>query len=157
MTRIGINRVALIALFMLGLASTMAGTAQALSLDVQSTEAQASRLPAAASPQAAEANQKALAPSTKAAIAAGHGRELLETTKSPDVQADVLKFGVTETTTSSPPSRYGLPAKAARHKQGHAAGCYGSPWSQTSWVIGGGISWLYVRENGWCGQNGYIY
>jgi hypothetical protein len=154
--RLPVRRLRLATLLVVGLASMMASTAQA-SPDVQSTEAAASRLPAAASPQAAEANQKALAPSVRASIAAGHGRELLETTTSPDVRADVLRYGVTTTTIGSPPSRYSPPVKAARHKQAHVAGCYGNPWSQTSWVIGGTIGWLYVRENGWCGQSGYIY
>jgi hypothetical protein len=88
-----IRAVAAAALLVLGLASMMAGSAQAGTPDVQSTEAQASRLPAAASPQAAEANQAALAPSVKAAIKAGDGKEPLDTTSSPDVLFDVLRYG----------------------------------------------------------------
>jgi hypothetical protein len=144
------------ALLTLGLACMMAGSAQA---DVQSVEAQAKTLPAAANPQAAEANQEQLAPAVKAAIGAGHGRELNESTTSPDVRSDLLRFGgVRLADTHSPPSRYAPPAALARVKhRAHAAGCYGNPWSQTNWtVFGGTIGWLYVRENGWCGQSGYI-
>jgi hypothetical protein len=158
MRRLPMRRLRLAALLVLGLVSMMASSAQAASPDVQHAEGVVATLPAASSPQAAEANQAALAPSVRASIAAGHGRELLETTTSPDVRADVLRYGATTTTIGSPPSRYSPPVKAARHKQAHAAGCYGSPWSQTSWTVAGGtIGWLYVRENGWCGQSGYIY
>ena len=34
----------------------------------------------------------------------------------------------------------------------------GSPSSHVNWTTPfGTIGWLYVRENGWCGQSGYIY
>jgi hypothetical protein len=147
------------ALAAVGLAS-MVGSAQAASPDVQGVEAQASRLPAAANAQAAEANQRALGPAVKASIAAGHGRELLETTTSPDVRYDLLRYGgVTVSSAHSPKSVYAPPAGSARVKhRAHSAGCYGSPWSQTNWTVWGSvIGWLYVRENGWCGQSGYIY
>jgi hypothetical protein len=146
------------ALAVLGLAS-MAGSASA-SPDVASVEAQASRLPAAANPQAAEANANQLAPAVKASIAAGHGRQLLESTSSPDVRRDLLKFGgLTVGSTHSPKSTLAPPAALARVKhRAHTAGCYGNPWSQTNWtVFGGTIGWLYVRENGWCGSGGRIY
>jgi hypothetical protein len=147
------------ALLALGLASAMAGSAQA-SPDVQSTESQASRLPAAANPRAAEANQLVLAPAVKAAVAAGHGPELLQSTTSPDVRADILRYGgVTVSSTHSPKAALAPPAGIARVKhRAHTAGCYGHPWSQTNWtVFGGTIGWLYVRENGWCGSGGRIY
>jgi hypothetical protein len=156
-----LRRLRLAALLTVGVGSMMASSAQA-SPDVQSVEAQASTLPAAASQQAAEENQKALAPSVKVSIAAGHGRELLESTSSLDVRADLLRFGATVTQTHSPASVYAKPtnapkAQASRRVRVHSAGCYGHPWSQTYWnVAGGTIGWLYVRANGWCGQNGYM-
>jgi hypothetical protein len=164
-TRNPLRRVALAGLLTLGLASMSAGSAQAASPEVQSTEAQASRLPAAASPQAALANANALAPAVKAAIVSGHGQELAESSKSPDVALDILRYGgLHAVSTHSPASVYTKPAntpkaQAARRVRARAAGCYGSPWNQenydTAW--GSVISWVYVRENSWCGQNGYIY
>jgi hypothetical protein len=153
-----IRAVAAAALLVLGLASVMAGSAQAASPDVQHAEGVAATLPAAASPQAAEANQAALAPAVKATVAAGHGRELLDSTTSPDVRADLLRYGgVTKATIGSPPSRYAPPAQAARHKRAHAAGCYGSPWTQERWTeFGQTVAWIFVRENGWCGSGGRI-
>jgi hypothetical protein len=144
------------ALLTVGLASMMASSAQA-SPDVQSVEAQASSLPAASSPQAAERNANQLAPSVEDAIKAGHGRELLES-KRPDVLAAVLRHGdLTQHSTHSQPSRYAPPAQAARHKQAHAAGCYGSPASEVYWTeFGQTVAWVYTRENGWCGSWGRI-
>jgi hypothetical protein len=156
-----LRTVAAAALLALGLAGMMAGSAQAAPPDVQSVEAQASRLPAATSPQAAEANAAQLAPSVKAAIRAGHGRELLESTSSPDVRLDLLHYGgVATSVTSSGNSLYSPPASSARRHgaRAHSAGCYGSPSSQLNWTeFGGTVAWIYVRENGWCGQSGYIY
>jgi hypothetical protein len=145
----------------------MAGSAQAVSPDVQNANETASRLPTAASPAAAEANQAALAPSVKATVAEGGERELLETTTSPDVRFDLLRYGkVTVTSTQSPPSRFTKPASApigvaARHVKAHAAGypgehCYGSPWTKRNYnTAAGTISWVFSRENGWCGEQGY--
>jgi hypothetical protein len=150
------------ALLTVGLGA-MSASASA-SPDVQSVEAQARRLPAAANAQAAEANQRQLAPSVKAAVVAGHGRELLESTSSPDVRVDLLRYG-TSTTTHSPDATVAKPsfagaATAARHRaRAHAAGCYGSPWTQEGFTeFGVTVAWIFVRENGWCGAWGsWIY
>jgi hypothetical protein len=149
-----IRRMTTVAVLVLGL---MAGTAQAAPPDVNE---QANRLPAAASPQAAEANQAALAPSVKAAIKAGHGKELLETTTSPDVRVDLLRYGLTATTTHSVDSSAVKPpfaATAARRTRARAAGCYGWPWTQETFTeFGVTVAWIFVRENGWCGSGGRI-
>jgi hypothetical protein len=154
-----LRAVAAVALATLGLVSMMSAAAQA-SPDVQSVEAQASRLPAAANAQAAEANANALAPSVKAAIASGHGRELSESSKSPDVALDILRFGgLHVTSTHWPASIYTKPANApkaqtARRVRAHAAGCWGAVANQTNYntAWGSTISWVWVRANGWCGN-----
>jgi hypothetical protein len=146
------------ALAVLGLASMSASSAQAASPDMQSVEAQTSRLPAAANPQAAEANQRALAPAVKAAINAGDGKSLLESAN-PDVRGAALRYGnLTQRSIHSPKSVYAPPAGIATVKhRAHAAGCYGSPASEVYWTeFGQTIAWVYVRENGWCGSGGRI-
>jgi hypothetical protein len=138
----------------------LANGASATTTEVRTAEEAAAKLPAAASVQQAEANQAAVAPSVKAAIAAGHGRELLATTTSPDVRADLLRYGqVTEV--HSPFSRFEKPANAPtgvaarRHVRAHAAGCYGSPWSVRQLLVAGlQVAYVFIRENGWCGEQG---
>ncbi len=128
---------------------------------VRTVETEVSALPAAASQQMAEANQAALATSVKNAIAAGYGQQLSETTKSPDVRADLLRYGKAKVRSEkSPKSGLEPPAFASRKrtvKTAHSASCYGSP-SNRKWLelYGAYIAWVYVRENGWCGSNGRI-
>jgi hypothetical protein len=154
-----LRSVAAAALAVLGLASMMVSSASA-SPDVQGIEAQASRLPAAGNAQAAEANANALAPSVQKAISHGHGKELLESSNSPDVALDILRYGgLHVTSTHSPASVYAKPtnapkAQTARRVRAHSAGCWGGAWNQenynTAW--GSTISWVWVRADGWCGN-----
>jgi hypothetical protein len=153
-----------------GMPATTPPTPVATVPDVQGIEVAANMLPPAANPQAAEANQAALAPRVKAAIAAGHGKALLESNKNPDVAYDLLRFGNVRTgDIGSPQPGQNAPAYAgpkksivtastARRKvRAHSAGCYGSPWNEHYWTEWGGtVAWVYVRENGWCGNNGWI-
>ncbi len=127
---------------------------------VQSAESAVAKLPVATNAKMAESNQAAIAVKVKAAIAAGHGKQLLERTNSPDVAADLLRYGtVTTKVRQSPKSRREAPAFTSRRKvtTAHSAGCYGSPWSQQNYTeFGATVAWIYVRENGWCGSNGRI-
>ncbi|MFI5270558.1 MAG: hypothetical protein ACHQT9_00750 [Candidatus Saccharimonadales bacterium] len=125
-------------------------------------EEEARKLPAAATQQQAEANQVSLEKRVKAAIAAGESKRLLETTKNPDVAADLLRFGkVRSKSKHTPKSTYSTPAEAASVKIGgifaHSSGCYGSPADEWYWTVAGAtVAWIYVRENGWCGSSGRI-
>lgn len=143
-------------------------SAAALTKGARDTEEASRRQPVATTEAQALANQKQLAPTVKATIAEGGAKELGESTSSPDVRADLLRYTkVTRTVTHSPASRYPKPtagptgqggpieptAHATRRLRAHAAGCYGSPWTQTNYnTYLGTISWVYSRENGWCGD-----
>lgn len=148
--------------------------------DVRTAETVASTLPAPTTELTAASNRAILAASVKAAIAAGNGRQLLETTTSPDVAADLLIYGNVQTfvTSSSPttepepeipikapvlkpPRLVKVPlALAARGKAvAHMASerCYGSIWNQLNWTeLGGVVAWIYERVDGWCGVSGQI-
>jgi hypothetical protein len=136
----------------------LANGASATTTEVRTAEEAAAKLPAAASVQQAEVNQAAVAPSVKAAIAAGRGKELSETTTSPDVRVDLLRYGkVTVSNTHSPFSRFTKPVNApvAQTARAHAAGCYGYVWSrQGASIYGAEVAWVFFRENGWCGEQG---
>ncbi|HSW85796.1 MAG TPA: hypothetical protein VLF79_04305 [Candidatus Saccharimonadales bacterium] len=138
--------------------------------NVRGIEVAASRLPSAETKQQAEANQAALAPMVRSAIAAGNAKALLESNENPDVAYDLLRYGnLRSGDVGSPnngqnapafvgPKRSIVAASAAQRKvKAHTAGCYGSPWNEHYWTEAGAtVAWVYVRENGWCGSSGRI-
>ena len=134
------------------------------------------KLPPAIDAGTAAAQQAALRPSVEAAVARGEGPALLKSTN-PSVLADLVPYSTVTPTTGEtgrhskrrpklrrhpkpgvePPAGEVPGAQIARvHPVAHAAGCWGWAWTQHDITVFGGnpIAWIYVRENGWCG-NGY--
>jgi hypothetical protein len=131
-------------------------TALALRSPAQEVQEAAARLAPAASPAQARANQHALQPLVDQAVARGEASALLQSSN-PDVLADLLPYATTQSDRAGRPPVGGPPARAAsRHRpRAHAAGCWGWISDQVTFsVFGASIAWIYVRNNGWCG-NGY--
>jgi hypothetical protein len=129
---------------------------------VQRTAGIAAQLGAASTPAQAREHVAALDPSVKAALDAGQGAELLALAQSnPDIggalAANATVTSPEVTNGRTPPKA--TPGHAARRRHGavaHSAGCWGSWAQQANWYVGGVVAWVYVRENGWCGANGWI-
>jgi hypothetical protein len=127
----------------------------ALASPAQQAVDHAASLPVAVNAQQASEHAAALRADVAAAVRAGEGSALLGS-HDPDLLSALLPYAQTAGS-SAPPSHYAPPARAAR-KRAHAAGCYGSPWNQLNWTeYGGTVAWIYVRENGWCGDSGRIW
>ena len=141
----------------LALAILMVASAASAALASPAQQAidHAATLPVAANAQQAGEHAADLRGDVAAAVRAGEGPTLLSS-HDPDVLAALLPYA--QTSASSPsPSRYAPPVRVAR-RRAHAAGCYGSPWTQLNWTeFGGTVAWIYMRVNGWCGSGGRIY
>lgn len=109
--------------------------------DVQSAVSIVKTLPTATNPHMAETNQTALLPSVQATIAARHARQLVDTTKSPDAAADLLRLGggiqtinihsPKNGTVKPPAPAVGIAARRSLKTTAHSASCCSSAWSQT--------------------------
>ena len=119
-------------------------------------EAQAANLGVALNEAQAVQDQAALMPAVKQAVKAGARESLLHSTN-PNVLSDALRFVKPKVKLrhSSKPKPGNAPASIARHRvRAHSAGCWGSVYNMVQW---GSVAWLYVRENGWCGDGYSIY
>jgi hypothetical protein len=154
----GGGRLAAAARFILAvvLCATVPSTS-AWATPVQQVEGIAAQQPAPTTPQQAAINRAAVQPSVDAAVARGEGPALLQS-PSPDVKADLLHYVTTSQTGQAGGYHPLTPPRALaarRHVRAHAAGCWGWIADQVTFSVAGGtIGWIYVRNNGWCG-NGY--
>jgi hypothetical protein len=130
----------------------------AVASPAQRASEHAASMAVAANAQQATEHAAALRPDVAAAVHAGEGPALLSS-HDPDLLAALLPYASQQdnVTGRAPIVRPPAGAKiASRHgPRAHAAGCWG--WiadQQTFTVFGGTIAWIYVRNNGWCG-NGY--
>jgi hypothetical protein len=134
-------------------------------------EATAAQLGVAGDEAKAIEDQRTLMPAVKEAVTAGAGKSLLEHSRNPSVIADLSHYIKPRLTHApltqkakplQPPNGTGGPARpgkvearaaAARHVRAHIAGCWGNAWTIQQWETWvGTIAWIYVRENGWCGE-----
>ena len=155
------RRLGLVLILMAGTVALTTGSAyaevetQAQINAANAVESQAASLPAATNEAQAVQDQAALMPAVKQAVKAGASESLLHSTN-PSVLADALRLTPPKVKVghSGKPKPANAPARSARRVRAHSAGCWGSVYNMVTWDS---VAWLYVRENGWCGNGWDIY